>query len=92
VPPSAYGEPVWQGAYVFNISVDTGLNLAGGISHIEDTAEREQYYYSPFFVIRYLYIEDVLYTISNADMKMNSLGNLDYINAVGLLCPSSVTP
>jgi hypothetical protein len=46
-PPWAYGEPVWQGAYLFNMSVDTGLNLAGGTSHIEDPAELEEYYY-PF--------------------------------------------
>ena len=72
--------------------MDTGLNLAGGISHIEDPAELEEYCYSPFFAMRYLYIEDVLYTISNAEIKMNNLGNLDYINEVGLLCSSNVIP
>ncbi len=95
VPSWAYGEPVYQGAYVFNISVDNGLQLKGRVTHIEDPAELEEYYYyyyySPFFVIRSLYIDDVLYTISNAKIKMNNLENLDYINEVELLYSSNVT-
>ncbi len=87
VPSWAYGEPVWQGAYVFHISPDVGLNLTGGITHIEDLADLEQdypYFYSPFAVTRSLYIDDVLYTISQAKIKMNSLEYLDYINEVEL--------
>ena len=87
VPSWAYGEPVWQGAYVFHISPDVGLNLTGGITHIEDLADLEQdypYFYSPFAVTRSLYIDDVLYTISQAKIMMNSLENLDYINEVEL--------
>ena len=87
VPSNAYGEPVWQGAYVFHISPDVGLNLTGGITHIEDLADLEQdyhYFYSPFAVQRSLYIDDVLYTISETKIKMNDLGNLDYINEVQL--------
>ena len=86
VPSWAYGEPVWQGAYIFHVSPDAGLRLAGNITHIESSAEPEQdyYFYSSFSVTRSLYIEDVLYTISNAKIKMNSLENLDYINEVEL--------
>jgi uncharacterized secreted protein with C-terminal beta-propeller domain len=87
VPPSAYGEPVWQGAYVFNISLDQGLQLKGEITHIENPSEVEQnyyYLYSSFSVQRSLYIGDVLYTISDAKIKMNNLENLDYINEVKL--------
>jgi len=87
VPSWAYGEPVWQGAYVFHVSPDVGLNLTGGITHIEspDDLERGDYYpYSPLSVTRSLYIGDVLYTISGAKIKMNSLENLDYINEVQL--------
>jgi len=88
VPSWAYGEPVWQGAYVFHVSADVGLNLTGRVTHIENLADLEQgyyYYYSPFSVERSLYIDDVLYTISDAKIKMNSLENLDYINEVQLL-------
>jgi len=87
VPSWAYGEPVWQGAYVFDISVDGGLQLKGRITHIESPADLEQDYYwsySPLSVERSLYIGDVLYTISDAKIKMNNLENLDYINEVQL--------
>jgi inhibitor of cysteine peptidase len=84
----AYGEPVYQGAYVFDISIDNGLQLKDRITHIEDPADLEQgyyYYYSPYSIQRSLYIDDILYTISGAKIKMNDLENLDYINEVQLL-------
>jgi uncharacterized secreted protein with C-terminal beta-propeller domain len=88
----AYGEPVYQGAYVFDISIDDGLELRGRITHIDGLSEPEQgyYYYSPFSVERSLYIEDVLYTISDAKIKMNDLENLDYINEVELPVSSGI--
>ena len=84
----AYGEPVYQGAYVFDISIDNGLQLRGRITHIDDPSALEQgyyYYYSPYSIQRSLYIDDILYTISGAKIKMNDLENLDYINEVQLL-------
>jgi inhibitor of cysteine peptidase len=87
VPSWAYGEPVWQGAYVFDISLDGGISLQGRITHIESPTDLEEgyyYYYSPFSVERSLYIDDVLYTISDAKIIMNSLENLEYINEVEL--------
>jgi inhibitor of cysteine peptidase len=87
VPAWAYGEPVWQGAYVFHVSLDGGIEEEGRITHIENIAEPEKeyyYYYSPFAVERSLYIEDVLYTISQAKIQMNSLEDLSYINEVEL--------
>jgi inhibitor of cysteine peptidase len=83
----AYGEPVYQGAYVFNVSLDQGIQLKGRITHIENPDQLEQgyyYYYSPFAVERSLYIGDVLYTISQAKIMMNDLETLDYINEVEL--------
>ncbi len=87
VPPNAYGEYVWQGAYVFDISLDQGLQLKGRITHIESPADLERgyyYSYSPFSIQRSLYIGDVLYTVSDAKIMMNNLENLDYINEVQL--------
>jgi uncharacterized secreted protein with C-terminal beta-propeller domain len=83
VPAWAYGEPVWQGAYVFDISLDQGIQLKGKITHIENVGDLEQDYYS-LSVTRSLYIDDVLYTISEAKIKMNNLENLAYINEVEL--------
>jgi len=87
VPPNAYGDFVWQGAYVFNTSLDQGLTLRGRITHIEnDTDFMKSDYFapSPYFVKRSLYIGNVLYTISDKKIKMNSLENLAEINEVEL--------
>jgi len=87
VPSWAYGEPVWQGAYAFNVSLDQGIQIKGRITHIESPAELEEgyyYSYSPFSIERSLYIEDVLYTISQAKIKMHTLENLGYIDEVEL--------
>jgi len=87
VPSWTHGETVWQGAYIFHISPDAGLRLEGRITHIENLDDLEEgyyYYYSPFSVERSLCIGDVLYTISQAKIKMNNLENLDYINEVEL--------
>jgi uncharacterized secreted protein with C-terminal beta-propeller domain len=85
VPSWAYGAPVWQGAYVFEVSLSAGIEEKGRITHIEDMSEPEYYYYySPFAVERSLYIDDVLYTISQAKIKINSLDTLADINEVEL--------
>jgi uncharacterized secreted protein with C-terminal beta-propeller domain len=79
---------VWQGAYVFDISLDEGLVLKGRITHLEDDSDlmKSGYYFSsPFSVKRSLYIDNVLYTISEKKIKMNSLENLEQINEIELL-------
>jgi len=86
VPPYTYGDCVWQGAYVFDISLD-GLVLKGRITHLENDIELMKsgyYFFSPYSVKRSLYIGNVLYTISDKKVKMNNLENLDEINEVEL--------
>jgi len=85
-PPSwAHDEYVWQGAYIFDISLD-GLELRGRITHMEDTDLLKLGYYfgSDYSVQRTLYIDNVLYTISRMKVKMNSLETLAEINQVEL--------
>lgn len=81
------GNYVWQGAYVFNISVEGGLELRGQITH-HDSDDLSQswwgYYSSSLSIKRSLYIGEVLYTISDAKIKMNDLESLDVINEVEL--------
>ncbi|MBE0431500.1 MAG: beta-propeller domain-containing protein [Dehalococcoidia bacterium] len=87
VPDWAWGKYVWQGAYVFHVSPEEGIRLDGGITHFDAPPDEEQYYYycySPFTVQRSLYIGDVLYTVSEAMIRMNDLATLDYINDVEL--------
>ena len=88
VPPNTHGDYVWQGAYVFDISLDEGLVLRGGITHLGDDNDliKSGYYFSsPYSVKRSLYIDNVLYTISDKKIKMNSLEDLEEINEVELL-------
>jgi len=85
VPDWAYGEPVWQGACVFDISPD-GIEYRGGITHFEDGADLKNNYWlhSEYFVERTLYIGNVLYTVSDKLVKMNDLGSLDLLNEIEL--------
>ncbi len=77
---------VWQGAYAFNIDLSSGFTLKGRITHtdINDTADGEPTYDYSSQIRRSLYIDDVLYTISNRMIKMNDLDNLNEINSVEL--------
>jgi len=87
VPPNAYGNFVWQGAYVFNISLDEGLVLKGRITHMEnnnDFMKNSYFPASPYFINRALYIDNLLYTTSDKKIKMNNLENLAEIKEVEL--------
>jgi len=86
VSPTAYGQYVWQGAYVFAIS-EKGLTLRGRITHISDAKMLTEQGYgldSPSMIERSLYIDDVLYTISDSMIKLNSLVDLREIDRVEL--------
>ena len=70
IPDNAYGEIVWDGAYVFHVSLEEGLEVRGKITHSTSSIQRS------------LYIGDVLYTISELKIKMNSLTDLTEINTI----------
>src|SRR5438552_710699 len=78
-----YNPLVWQGAYVFNVTIQDGIVLRGGITHLA-TGQLPSWNNSSFFVTRALYIGSVLYTISNNTVKMNSLSDLTELNSVNL--------
>ena len=85
VPPYVHGEYTWQGVYVFNISLEEGIVLRGKITHLEnETISTIYYWYSPYMVKRALYIGNILYTISDKKIKMNSLDTLEEINEIKL--------
>jgi len=78
VPAWTCGEFVWDGAYVFSISLE-GLELRGTVTHLPNS------YYQPTYSIqRSLYIDNVLYTVSELKIKMNSLTDLDSISEINL--------
>ena len=87
VPPDAYGDYVNQGAFVFDISTDRGIILRGTITHIEDPQEflKSGYWFDSFYSVeRSLYIEDVLYTISQGMIKINNFDDLSEVGRVEL--------
>jgi len=82
VPPYVSGRAVWQGAYVFKISpdLDPKIVLLGTITHIENGNLSN----TSLYIVRSLYIEDVLYTVSESMVMMNSLQDLILINVLDL--------
>jgi uncharacterized secreted protein with C-terminal beta-propeller domain len=86
VPSWAYGESVWQGAYVFDISLEHGLGLKGKITHCNGSESQKAWYYgsSSCSIERSLYIGDVLYTISDQKIGMNDLEALAKIGEIDL--------
>lgn len=61
---NSYGHTVFTGAYVFNLTPESGFVLRGSISHLQDQIHRS------------LYIGNTLYTVSNDMVKANSLLDL----------------
>jgi len=87
VPANAYGEYVWQGAYVLRISAEDGIEVLGRIEHLGDEGEmlKSGYYFeSKYSVKRGLYINDVLYTVSEGLVKANDISTLQELNELEL--------
>jgi len=86
IPAGDYSK---QSAYVFDITIEGGIELKGSITHDLETEEEQEdtYYYWDYgnSIKRTLYIEDVLYTISDNMVKMNSLEDISEINSVELI-------
>lgn len=92
-----HGEMVWQGAYVFTVTLNGGFQLKGNVTHIEEgmeipTKEGNLVTVTPetlfvaqnYWVTRALYIGNTLYTISNAKVELNSLTDMRQIAEVNL--------
>jgi len=79
-----YMQRVWQGAYVFNLTLKDGFKLKGRVSHLDDYEEDMYYWNSPGAVRRSMYMDDVLYTVSAQKIKMNDLDNLTAIKNIDL--------
>ena len=81
VPPEgAYGTQVWQGVYVYNITLTEGLLLKGNITHAETAGMPP----SNLTVNRALYIGNILYTVSQGKIKLNSLADLSPLKEISL--------
>ncbi len=76
-------QPIWQGAYIFNITPDKGIVFRGGITQLQN-GQLPTWQNNNLFITRTLYIGNVLYTISNNMVQMNSLTDLSKLGSVGL--------
>jgi len=79
VPKNAYGDFVYQGAYVYELTKESGFQLKGTVTHYEtdEPFQKAGYYFrGDYSVRRSLYIGNVLYTISDSVLKLNSLADL----------------
>jgi uncharacterized secreted protein with C-terminal beta-propeller domain len=76
-----YDRQVSQAAYVFNVTLNQGFELRDKITHQETGVEGGD---TRYWVTRTLYIQDVLYTVSNAKVKLNSLEDLAFIKEIVL--------
>jgi inhibitor of cysteine peptidase len=72
-----------QGAYIFNITLNEGFKLKGSITHRPPTSTSSYVEYS-HQVQRIIFIENTLYTISQAKIKMNHLDALQLLNEIDL--------
>ncbi len=81
VPSYAYGTTVWQGAYVFNVTLSNGITLRGRITHMESGANVND---DSYWVTRALYIENILYTVSDMKVKLSSLEDLTLIKEIAI--------
>jgi len=86
-----FGEFTFQGAYVYRLSLDSGFELKGRVTH--QTPEEMQKQTDDYFwywgssstdITRTLYIGDILYTVSDSMVKMNNLADLSDITSVTL--------
>ncbi len=84
-----YGEYTFQGAYVYDVSVEDGFTLKGTISHYDEDelGDNFDYYYSYGAnkdIQRILYIGDFLYTVSQSMVEANEIETLDDVSAAAL--------
>lgn len=69
----------WNGFYVFDLDYKKGIHLKGTVTHSEDGTR-----YYDMGNSRTFYISDVLYTVSDSFLKMNSMDTLKDINSIKL--------
>ena len=84
VEASTYGDYVFQGEYVFDVSLEKGFVLRGTVSHTDsdEFAKSGYYWYSGSSVKRALYMDSTLYTVSDIYVKANDLGTLQAISSL----------
>jgi inhibitor of cysteine peptidase len=79
-PKNAQGEYVFQGAYVYDLKLESGFSLRGKVTHY-DTNETflksgEYFYGGQSNITRSIYIGNVLYTLSESRLQLSDLTSM----------------
>jgi hypothetical protein len=88
-----YPQLVWQGAYIFNVSLDGGVVIQGNVTQLDNAAAilanpsllaQSSYQWMNYgqFITRSLYIGNTLYTLSDTAVQLNSLSDFSLIAKV----------
>ncbi len=73
----------FQGAYVFDFSLENGFGLKGKVTHVVTNASAEERYYDYGTAVRRsLYMDDTFYTVSNSMIMANNMADLSEIASV----------
>lgn len=80
----AYGVPTYQGAFVYTLNLENGFVERGRITHVDKDVDLRSGYYSDweYQVQRSLFMDNTLYTVSQAKIKANDLTTLSEISSV----------
>lgn len=77
--PTAYGQFAFQGAYVYHVDLQEGFRLRGTVTHLSDDEINKTgnaFYGSKHQIERLLYIGDTLYSLSQGQIRTQSLDTL----------------
>lgn len=81
----AYGQPVFQGAYVWRLTPEKGFEFRGRVTHRDGGDAAYGFGYgSDLDIRRSLYIGETLYTVSEGMVKMSRLDTLREIGKIRL--------
>ena len=69
-----------EGYFVYKINLEEGFNLKGIITHETSAKKYPSYYYNNSKLLRGLYIDDNIYTVSENAIKVNRLDTLEQIS------------
>ena len=80
------GDYVYQGAYVYDVSVEDGFELRGTITHYTDEELIEMsdnyWWYGDNDIERILYIGEYFYTVSQGMLKASMMDSLEEVNSL----------
>jgi uncharacterized secreted protein with C-terminal beta-propeller domain len=86
-PANTYGDYVFQGAYVYDVSIADGFTLRGTITQYDENEIKDKsgsYWYGNKDIERIIYIGSNFYTISSETVTANKMTDLSEVKRVDL--------